>query len=89
MEYFLMKHEIGYIFDTMDTMRHGSAESNHWGIIGRHQVHSKRSLGVSFTGECKLIFHEIDYLKTKVDDDLFSFNDKILDSQQIPVELLS
>ena len=40
-------------------------------------------------GECKLIFHEIDYLKAKVNDDLFLFNDKILDSQQIPVELLS
>ena len=40
-------------------------------------------------GECKPIFDEIDYLQTKVDDDLFSFNDKILDSQQIPVELLS
>ena len=54
-------------------------------------MRSKRFLAVSFTGECKLIFHEIpvDYIKTKVDDDLFQFNDKILDSQQIPVELLS
>ena len=34
-------------------------------------MHSKRFLGVSFTGECELIFHEIDYLKAKVDDDLF------------------
>ena len=58
-----------------------------WGMIGRYQVHSKRFLGVSFTGECKLTFHEIDCLKTKVDDDFLKFNDKILDSQQIPVEL--
>ena len=42
-----------------------------WGMIGRHQVNSKRFLGVFFTGDCKLIFHEIDYLKTKADDDLF------------------
>ena len=61
--------------------RRASAESNqeNWGMIGRHQVNSKRFLGVSFTGECRLIFHEIGYLKTKVDDDLFTFNDKILD----------
>ena len=58
-----------------------------WGMIGRHQVHLKAFLGVSFMGECKLIFHEIDFLETKVDDN--QFNDKILDSQQIPVELLS
>ena len=30
-----------------------------------HQVHSKQFLGVSFMGECKLIFHEIDCLKAK------------------------
>ena len=34
-----------------------------WGMIGRHQVHSKWFLGVSFTGDCELIFLEMDYLK--------------------------
>ena len=39
--------------------QHASAESNqeNWEMIGRHQVHSKQLLGVSFTGECILIFH--------------------------------
>ena len=50
-------------------------------------MHSKRFLVVSFTDECKLIFHETDYLKAKADDDLSEFNGKIMDSQQITVEL--
>ena len=72
--------------------RHGMRQlkpiRKNWGMIGRHQVNSKWFLGVSFTGECKLIF-QVDYLKTKVNDDVFTFYDKILDSQQILVKLLS
>ena len=77
-------HRLGFI---QPPRRQLNPIRKYWGMIGRHQVHSKRFLRVSFTGECKLIFHKIDYLKTEADGDLFKFNDKILDSQQIPVEL--
>ena len=64
--YILISRVTAYVFFT----RLGVTELNpirkNCGRIERHQVNSKRFLGVSFTGECKLVFHETDYLKTKV-----------------------